>query len=109
MLGMKLELNPKQGRVIVKEIKDFNTGLVAKGGLLLAPNEDEKKDLMVAKVVKMGKKMGGEYKDTEDETSIGQTVLFVKWSASEVTLGGETLHILRYEDIITDLQEVENG
>lgn len=100
---MKMNITPMQGRLLLKVIKEDEV-LRAKGALILAPNPDEKKDLMKAEVLKLGTRMNAEYKETEEMIDVGSTVLFVKWAASEVALDGEVYHLIRYEDIIAVLE-----
>jgi chaperonin GroES len=88
-----MNIQPMQGRVLVKEIKPDDK---AKGGLIL-PESAKDRSLMKGEVLKLGV-------PTPDYDCsgivLGAKVLFVEYAAAEVELDGEKYRFIRYEDVI---------
>lgn len=93
-----LKLRPLADRVIVK--RDDAEETFRPGGLLVVPQDAQKRPDR-GEVIAVGPG-----KELEDGTirpvavTVGETVLFGKYSGSEVVVQGQKLHILREDDVL---------
>ena len=91
-----MNIRPLQDRVLVKRIENDS---VSKGGIIIPDSAKEKP--MEATVVAVG---NGKTLDSGETrpvaVSVGDTVLFSKYSGTEVKIEGEEHLILREDDII---------
>lgn len=103
------KLRPALGRVLVKEIEDE----VQKNGALLLDKkaQDRARSLMRGELLALGSKTnanepvditgdGSTLEDVLLGAQIGDTVLFVEYSSSEIDVDGVTYRLLRWEDVI---------
>jgi chaperonin GroES len=89
-------IRPLQDRVIVKRIKEEEK---TKGGIIIPDSAKEKP--IEGKIIAVG---NGKYSDKGDlrklDVKVGDTVLFGKYSGTEVKIDGEEHLILREDDIL---------
>jgi chaperonin GroES len=91
-----MKIRPLQDRIVVKRIESEST---TKGGIIIPDSAKEKP--VQAKVVAVGN--GKSLKDGKVrpvDVKVGDTVLFGKYSGSEIKLDGEEHVILREDDIL---------
>ncbi len=91
-----MKIQPLADRIMVKvlEAKD-----VTKGGIVLPDTAKEKPQ--EAEVVAVGKgKISDEGKAIAPEVTVGDKVMFGKYSGTEITLDGKEYLILKEEDIL---------
>jgi chaperonin GroES len=91
-----MKIRPLQDRIVVKRIESEST---TKGGIIIPDSAKEKP--VQAKVVAVGN--GKALKDGKVrpvDVKVGDTVLFGKYSGSEIKLDGEEHVILREDDIL---------
>lgn len=91
-----MNIRPLQDRVLVKRIEKDS---VSKGGIIIPDSAKEKP--MEATVVAVGNGKTLDNGETRPvAVSVGDTVLFSKYSGTEVKIEGEEHLILREDDII---------
>jgi chaperonin GroES len=92
-----MKIRPLQDRVIVKRLE---TGVEkTKGGIIIPDSAKEKPEQ--GKIVAVGKgKVNDDGKLMAVGVKVGETILFGKYSGSEVKLDGEEHLIMREEDIL---------
>ena len=94
-MGMKIR--PLQDRILVKRIDESEEK--TKGGIIIPDSAKEKPQQ--AKVVAVGKgKVGDDGKVTPVDVKVGDTILFGKYSGSEIKMDGVDHLILREDDIL---------
>jgi len=91
-----MKIRPLQDRVIVKRIEEEEK---TKGGIIIPDTAKEKPQ--EGKVIAVGKgKVNDDGKLTPPDVKVGDTILFGKYSGSEIKLNGEEHLIMREEDIL---------
>jgi chaperonin GroES len=91
-----MKIRPLGDRLLVKRVKEEEK---TKGGIIIPDTAKEKPQ--EGKVVAVGKgKMTEAGKLVAPEVKAGDTVLFGKYSGSEVTLDGEEHLIMREDDVM---------
>jgi chaperonin GroES len=91
-----MSIRPLQDRIIIKRVREEEK---TKGGIIIPDTAKEKP--VEGKVVAVGK--GAIQKDgsvRKLEVKVGDTVLFAKYSGSEVKIDGEDHLIIREEDVL---------
>ena len=92
-----MKIRPLQDRVLVKRIEDEVEK--TKGGIIIPDTAKEKPQQ--GKIIAVGKgKVNDDGKVTPLDVKVGDTILFGKYSGSEVKLNGEEHLIMREEDIL---------
>jgi chaperonin GroES len=92
-----MKIRPLQDRVIVRRIEDAVEK--TKGGIIIPDTAKEKPQQ--GKVIAVGKgKVNDEGKVTPLDVKTGDTILFGKYSGSEIKIDGEEHLIMREEDIL---------
>jgi chaperonin GroES len=92
-----MKIRPLQDRVIVKRLE--NGVEKTKGGIIIPDSAKEKPEQ--GKIVAVGKgKLNDDGKLMAVGVKVGETILFGKYSGSEVKLDGEEHLIMREEDIL---------
>ena len=92
-----MKIRPLQDRVIVKRLEDAVEK--TKGGIIIPDTAKEKPQQ--GKVVAVGKgKVNDDGKVTPLDVKTGDTILFGKYSGSEIKIDGEEHLIMREEDIL---------
>jgi len=92
-----MKIRPLQDRVLVKRLEDAVEK--TKGGIIIPDTAKEKPQQ--GKVVAVGKwKVNDEGKVTPLDVKTGDTILFGKYSGSEIKIDGEEHLIMREEDIL---------
>jgi chaperonin GroES len=92
-----MKIRPLQDRVMVKRLE--NGVEKTKGGIIIPDTAKEKPEQ--GKIVAVGKgKVNDDGKLMPVGVKIGDTILFGKYSGSEVELDGEKHLIMREEDIL---------
>ena len=92
-----MKIRPLQDRVIVKRLEEEIEK--TKGGIIIPDTAKEKPQQ--GKVIAAGKgKVGDNGKVTPLDVKVGDTVLFGKWSGTEVKLDGEDLLIMKESDVM---------
>jgi chaperonin GroES len=92
-----MKIRPLQDRVMVKRLE--NGVEKTKGGIIIPDTAKEKPEQ--GKVVAVGKgKVNDDGKLMPVGVKVGDTILFGKYSGSEVELDGEEHLIMREEDIL---------
>ena len=93
---MTTKLRPLHDRILVKRVESENT---SKGGIIIPENAKEKP--LEAEVIAVGTG-----RTLEDGTvrplqvKAGDRVLFAKYAETEVKVGGETMLLLREDDLL---------
>jgi chaperonin GroES len=91
-----MKVRPLGDRLLVKRVKEEEK---SKGGIIIPDTAKEKPQ--EGKVVAVGKgKMTEAGKLVTPEVKAGDTILFGKYSGSEVTLNGEEHLIMREDDVM---------
>jgi chaperonin GroES len=91
-----MKVRPLGDRLLVKRVKEEEK---TKGGIIIPDTAKEKPQ--EGKVVAVGKgKMTEAGKLVTPEVKAGDTILFGKYSGSEVTLNGEEHLIMREDDVM---------
>jgi len=91
-----MNIRPLQDRVLVKRIEKDN---VTKGGIIIPDTAKEKP--MEAEVIAVGNGKRLENGESRQmDVSVGDVILFSKYSGTEVKIAGEEHLILREDDII---------
>jgi chaperonin GroES len=92
-----MKIRPLQDRVLVKRLEE--TVEKTKGGIIIPDTAKEKPQQ--GKVIAVGKgRVNDEGKVTPLDVRVGDTILFGKYSGSEIKLDGEEHLIMREEDIL---------
>ena len=92
-----MKIRPLQDRVLVKRLDEEVEK--TKGGIIIPDTAKEKPQQ--GKVIAVGKgKQNDDGKVTPLDVKVGDTILFGKYSGSEIKLDGEEHLILREEDIL---------
>jgi len=92
-----MKIRPLQDRVLVKRIEDELEK--TKGGIIIPDTAKEKPQQ--GKVIAAGKgKVNDEGKVTPLDVKVGDTILFGKYSGSEIKIDGEEHLIMREDDIL---------
>ncbi len=96
MASAKDKIQPLADRVVVKALEDTEQ---MRGGLYIPDTAKEKP--MQGTIVAVGPgKLSEENKRIAPDVKVGQTVLYGKYSGTEVTVDGEEFLILRESDIL---------
>jgi chaperonin GroES len=91
-----MSIRPLQDRIIIKRVREEEK---TKGGIIIPDTAKEKP--VEGKVIAVGK--GAIQKDgsvRKLEVKVGDTVLFAKYSGSDVKIDGEDHLIIREEDVL---------
>jgi chaperonin GroES len=92
-----MKIRPLQDRVIVKRLEDEVEK--TKGGIIIPDTAKEKPQQ--GKIIAVGKgKVNDDGKLTPVDVKVGDTILFGKYSGSEIKLNGDEHLIMREEDIL---------
>ena len=92
-----MKIRPLQDRVLVKRIEEDLEK--TKGGIIIPDTAKEKPQQ--GKVIAAGKgKVNDDGKVTPLDVKVGDTILFGKYSGSEIKLDGEEHLIMREDDIL---------
>ena len=92
-----MKIRPLQDRVIVKRIDEEVEK--TKGGIIIPDTAKEKPQQ--GKIIAVGKgKVNDDGKLTPLDVKVGDTILFGKYSGSEIKLNGDEHLIMREEDIL---------
>ena len=92
-----MKIRPLQDRVIVKRLEEAVEK--TKGGIIIPDTAKEKPQH--GKVIAVGKgKLNDDGKLMAVGVKVGETILFGKYSGSEIKLDGEEHLIMREEDIL---------
>ena len=95
-----MKIRPLGDRILVKRIKEEEQ---TKGGIIIPDTAKEKPQ--EGKIVAVGKgKMTEAGKLVAPEVKAGDTILFGKYSGSEVKVDGEEHMIMREEDVLGVLE-----
>ncbi|MGU9957522.1 MAG: co-chaperone GroES [Arenicellales bacterium WSBS_2016_MAG_OTU3] len=91
-----MKVRPLHDRVVVRRLEDERT---SPGGIVIPDTAAEKP--MQGKVIAIG---NGKVLDSGEQrgldVKVGETVLFGKYSGTEVKIGGEELVVMREDDIM---------
>jgi chaperonin GroES len=91
-----MKIRPLQDRVIVKRIEEEEK---SKGGIIIPDTAKEKPQ--EGKVIAVGKgKVNDDGKLTPLDVKVGDTILFGKYSGTEIRLDGDEHLIMREDDIL---------
>ena len=91
-----MALKPLHDRVLVRRIEEDN---ITKGNIIIPDSAKEKPQQ--GEVIAIGNGTKSEDgKVTPLDVKAGDTILFGKWSGSEVTIDGEELLIMKESDIL---------
>jgi chaperonin GroES len=92
-----MKIRPLQDRVLVKRLEDELEK--TKGGIIIPDTAKEKPQQ--GKVIAAGKgKVNDDGKVTPLDVKVGDTILFGKYSGSEIKIDGEEHLIMREDDIL---------
>ncbi|TMB57470.1 MAG: co-chaperone GroES [Deltaproteobacteria bacterium] len=92
-----MKIRPLQDRVIVKRLAE--AAEKTKGGIIIPDTAKEKPEQ--GKIIAVGKgKVNDDGKLMAVGVKVGETILFGKYSGSEIKLDGEEHLIMREEDIL---------
>lgn len=100
-----MELRPLNDRVVVKRVDAENT---TKGGIIIPDTVTEKPVQGTVLAVGPGKK-DKDGNSIPIDVSVNDTVLFGKWSGTELKHDGEDLLILKEEDIFAVIDSSQGG
>ena len=91
-----MKVRPLQDRILVRRVAEEEK---TKGGIIIPDTAKEKPQQ--GKVIAVGKgKVSDEGKVTPLDVKTGDTILFGKYSGSEIKIDGEEHLIMREEDIL---------
>ena len=90
-----MKIKPLADRVVIKLVEEEET---SKGGLILTGSAKEKPQ--VAEVIAVGPGGNVDGKDVEMIVKVGDKVLTIKYSVTEVKVDGEECNIVRQIDIL---------
>lgn len=93
------EIKPLDDRIVVKRVEAEQT---TSGGIVLPENAKEKPQQGKVIAVGPGKQLDNGERAKPD-VAVGDTVLFGKYSGSEITVDGEEIVILRESDILAKI------
>ena len=94
---MALNIRPLGDRIIVEPVEQEET---IAGGMLVLP-ETAKEKPQQGKVLAVGAgRRDEEGKRIDMDVQVGQTVLFAKYSGSEIKLSGKKLLIMKESDVL---------
>jgi len=96
----KFSIQPLQNRVLVKRLEEELQKTA--GGIIVPDTAKEKPQRGQVMAVGPGK-MTEDGKRIEVEVSVGDEVLFGKWSGSEITVDGEEYLFMKDDDILAIL------
>ncbi len=100
MGAKKLNIKPLGNRVLVKRLEEEMQKTA--GGIIVPDTAKEKPQR--GKVMATGPgKISDEGKRIDVEVSVGDEVLFGKWSGSEITIDGDEFLFMKDEDILAIL------
>src|SRR5262252_1089703 len=92
-----MKIRPLQDRVLVKRLE--GEGEKTRGGIIIPDTAKEKPQH--GKVIAVGKgKVNDDGKVTPLDVKVGDTILFGKYSGSEIKIDGEEHLIMREDDIL---------
>jgi len=92
-----MKIRPLQDRVIVKRLEEEVEK--TKGGIIIPDTAKEKPQQ--GKIIAVGKgKPNEDGKVTPLDVKVGDTILFGKYSGSEIKLDGEEFLIMREDDVL---------
>lgn len=95
-----MKIKPLQDRILVKRLESESK---TSGGIIIPDNAKEKP--MEGEVIAVGNgKVLDDGKTRKPDVSVGDKILFSKYSGSEVKLDGEEHLILREDDILGVIQ-----
>jgi chaperonin GroES len=97
---MSLKLKPLADRLVVKPIEEEET---TPGGIVLPETAKERPQRGEVLAVGPGSR-DDEGERIAMDVSVGDTVLFAKYSGTEIKLGGEDVLILRESDVLAILE-----
>ena len=95
-----MSIRPLQDRIIIKRVREEEK---TKGGIIIPDTAKEKP--IEGKVIAVGK--GAIQKDgsvRKLEVKVGDTVLFAKYSGSDVKIDGDDHLIIREEDVLAVIE-----
>ena len=95
-----MSIRPLQDRILIKRVREEEK---TKGGIIIPDTAKEKP--IEGKVIAVGK--GAIQKDgsvRKLEVKVGDTVLFAKYSGSDVKIEGEDHLIIREEDVLAVIE-----
>ena len=96
-----MKIRPLQDRIIVKRIEEEEK---SKGGIIIPDTAKEKPQ--EGKVVAVGKgKVSEDGKITPLDVKVNDSVLFGKYSGSEINIDGEEHLIMREDDVLGVLEK----
>ena len=96
MASAKEKIQPLSDRVVVQALEETEQ---MRGGLYIPDTAKEKP--MQGKIVAVGPgKLSDENERIKPDVEVGQTVLYGKYSGTEVSVGGDEFLILRETDIL---------
>ena len=91
-----MNIKPLSDRVVVKSVEQEET---AKGGIILAPNAQEKPQVAVVVAVGPGA-LDKDQGRIPMEVKVGDKVIVGKYSGTQVKLDGEEYNVVRQEDVL---------
>jgi chaperonin GroES len=100
MAAKKLNIKPLSNRILVKRLEE---DLQKTAGGIIVPDTAKEKPQR-GKVMATGPgRMNEEGKRVDVEVSVGDEILFGKWSGSEITIDGEEYLFMKDEDVLAVL------
>jgi chaperonin GroES len=94
--GATMKIRPLQDRIVVKRVESEGT---TKGGIIIPDTAKEKP--IEGKVVAVGSgKVLKDGKKRPVDVKVGDTILFGKYSGTEVKIDGEDHVLLREDDVL---------
>jgi len=91
-----MKIRPVHDRIVVTRVAEESVG---RGGIIIPDTAKEKPQQ--GKIIAVGKgKVNDDGKLTPIDVKVGDTILFGKYSGSEIKLNGEEHLIMREEDIL---------
>ncbi|MBR1741403.1 MAG: co-chaperone GroES [Lachnospiraceae bacterium] len=95
-----MKLSPLGDRVVLKQMEAEET---TKSGLVLPGNAQEKPQQ--AEVIAVGPGGIVDGKEVEMQVSVGDKVIYSKYSGTEVKLDGEEFIVVRQNDIVAKVED----
>lgn len=95
-----MKLSPLGDRVVLKQMEAEET---TKSGLVLPGNAQEKPQQ--AEVIAVGPGGIVDGKEVQMQVSVGDKVIYSKYSGTEVKLDGEEFIVVRQNDIVAKVEE----
>ena len=96
--GKKLKLRPLADRIVIKKVEVEEK---TKSGILLTGSAQEQPQM--AEVIAISEDIKND-DEKKDQLSVGDTVIFSKYSGTEVKVDGEEVTILKLEDILAVIE-----